>query len=120
RNLALLSGAFLLAIAWLGPLPALAETSFAAHMALHLLLIAGAAPLIAIGLAGTRIDAGLATFGLLNPLLATIAELVVVWAWHAPMLHAVSRASTGFFALEQASFLAVGFVLWLSVLSKAG
>lgn len=120
RSWYLFGGLYLLAAAWLGPLPALAGTSFAAHMGLHLLLIAGAAPLIALGLSGTRIDARLAGLGLLNPILASVAELVVVWAWHAPALHAASRGNVGVFAFEQVSFLAVGFLLWLSALGRAG
>lgn len=120
RSWFFLGGLYLLVVAWLGPLPQLAETSFAAHMGLHLLLITGAAPLIALGLSGTPVNARLAAFGLLNPILASLAELVVVWAWHAPALHAASRASLGVFALEQATFLGVGFLLWLSVLGRSG
>lgn len=120
RSVFLLGGLYLLAIAWFGPLPQLAGTSFAAHMGLHLLLIAGAAPLIALWLAGTRIDSRLAALGLLNPILASVAELVVVWAWHAPGLHDASRGSTGMFIIEQASFLVVGLLLWLSAVGSAG
>ncbi|WP_069625218.1 cytochrome c oxidase assembly protein [Methyloceanibacter marginalis] len=120
RTVYLLGGLYLLAVAWFGPLPQLAGTSFAAHMGLHLILIAGAAPLIAMGLSGTRIDARLASLGLLNPILASVAELVVVWAWHAPGLHDASRGSTGVFVIEQASFLAVGLLLWLSAVGTAG
>jgi putative membrane protein len=120
RTVYLLGGLYLLAVAWLGPLPQLAETSFAAHMGLHLILIAGAAPLIALGLSGTQIDARLAAVGLLNPILASVAELVVVWAWHAPGLHDASRGSTEVFVLEQTSFLAVGLLLWLSAVGSAG
>lgn len=120
RTLFLMGGLYLLAVAWFGPLPGLAGSSFAAHMGLHLLLIAGAAPLIALGLAGTRIDGRLAAFGLLNPILASVAELIVVWAWHAPGLHDASRGNTGVFVIEQASFLAVGLLLWLSAVGSAG
>ena len=118
RRCALFAGLVLLTGAWLGPLPQLAQASFAAHMSLHLLLIAGAAPLIAIGLAGARLDSMLATTGLLSPILASVIELVVVWAWHVPALHAASRAETGVFVLEQGSFLGAGLLLWLSVFSR--
>lgn len=118
RRCALFAGLVLLTGAWLGPLPQLAQASFAAHMSLHLLLIAGAAPLIAIGLAGARIDSMLATTGLLSPILASVIELIVVWAWHVPALHAASRAETGVFVLEQGSFLGAGLLLWLSVFSR--
>src|SRR3546814_20011317 len=47
---------------------------------------------------------------------AMLAELVVVWGWHLPLLHHAARSSTAALAAEQASFLAVGLALWLSVL----
>ncbi|MGH8019800.1 MAG: cytochrome c oxidase assembly protein [Opitutaceae bacterium] len=39
---------------WFGPLPELARQSFWAHMALHMGVVAVAAPLLAFGLAGAR------------------------------------------------------------------
>src|SRR3546814_13943200 len=50
------------------------------------------------------------------PMAAMLAELVVVWGWHLPLLHHAARSSTAALAAEQASFLAVGLALWLSVL----
>src|SRR3546814_20884322 len=47
---------------------------------------------------------------------AMLAELVVVWGWHLPLLHHAARSSTAALAAEQTSFLAVGLALWLSVL----
>ena len=41
---------------WLGPLPRLAASSFSAHMALHMGVVALAAPAIALGIAGGRLD----------------------------------------------------------------
>lgn len=116
----LLGGLFFLATAWLGPLPELAGSSFAAHMALHLIVIAAAAPLIALGLSGTRVESWLYAVGLLNPILASVAELIVVWLWHLPALHAASRSAAEIFAVEQLSFLGVGFLLWLSALAQTG
>jgi putative membrane protein len=39
-----------------------------------------------------------------------------VWAWHTPALHELARQQAWALALEQASFLAAGLFLWLSVL----
>lgn len=76
--------------------------------------------MIAIGLAGTRVDFALAGLGLLNPILASVAELIVVWAWHTPLLFGMSHTNVAVLLLEQASFVGVGFFLWLSATSQAG
>ncbi|WP_043238152.1 cytochrome c oxidase assembly protein [Stutzerimonas azotifigens] len=114
KRLALLLGALTLAMAWLGPLPALAERAFAAHMAMHVLVVAVAAPLLALGLANGRLDPVQQAPRLFSPALASLVELVVVWGWHAPALHHAARHSSGLLALEQLSYLAVGLLLWLS------
>jgi putative membrane protein len=117
RHLCLGLGVLLLAVVWLGPLPALATTSFTAHMLIHLAVVAVASPLIAIGLAALwpsphRLPAAL-------PLLASLLELVVVWAWHAPALHRAARSGGGpAMMVEQGSFLVVGLALWLTVLLR--
>lgn len=114
RPLPLLAGLMTLVAAWVGPLPMMAEGSFAAHMAMHVLVIALAAPLLALGIAGSTLDPARRLPWLFAPVLASLVELVVVWGWHAPAAHHASRESTLFLALEQASYLAVGLLLWLS------
>jgi putative membrane protein len=54
RPMFAIGGWGMLAVAWLGPLPGMATHSFAAHMTLHMVVVAIAAPLIAIGLAGAH------------------------------------------------------------------
>lgn len=109
-------GVVLLAALWLGPLPALAHGAFTAHMVLHVGVVALAAPLIALGLAGGTHDP-VGRWPAAFPALAISAlELLVVWGWHAPALHRAARGHAPVMALEQASFLAVGLLLWLSVL----
>ena len=108
------AGVLALVAAWLGPLPTLAQHSFAAHMAMHMGVVAVDAPLLAFGLAGSRFDPATRLPGLFSPMLATLLEFVVVWAWHAPWLHHAARASGAVRALEQGSFLAVGLLLWLA------
>ena len=105
-----------LAAAWLGPLPELAAGSFAAHMTLHMIVVAIAAPLMSIGLAGSSLDPVEKVPGLFAALPASLIELVVVWTWHAPALHHAARHRSEIFVVEQALFLAAGLFFWVSVL----
>ncbi len=116
-TLAGLAGMLVLVAAWAGPLPAWAQDSFTAHMTLHMLIVAVAAPLLAAGLAGwRRADPVRAFPQLFSPLPASGVELITVWAWHVPALHQAARIHASVFALEQFTFLASGLLLWLSVL----
>jgi putative membrane protein len=110
------SGVLALAMAWGGPLPARAEHSFAAHMLLHIIIVAVAAPLLAWGAAGTRIDPVRYAPRLFSPIPASIVELIAVWAWHAPALHHAARLGGVAYSFEQGTFLAAGVLLWSSVL----
>jgi putative membrane protein len=115
RRATLLAGFGTLLFLWAGPLPALADSSFAAHMALHLGVVALAAPLLAHGLADIVPPAPPA---LSAPAAATL-EMVVVWAWHAPVLCAVARRTMAGHLAEQASWVGVGLLLWMSVTGRA-
>jgi putative membrane protein len=108
------AGLALLALAWLGPLPGLSRHSFAAHMTLHIVVVALVAPLLAFGVAKSRFDPVRATPALFAPVAASIIELMVVWGWHAPALHHAARRESGVFLLEQATFLGAGLLLWLA------
>jgi putative membrane protein len=120
RALLTSSGVMVLAGAWLGPLPALSGHSFAAHMAMHMAVVAVAAPLIARGLAGTPLDPVRHASWRAGPIAASLVELVVVWGWHAPSLHALARTQPWALVLEQATFLAAGFWLWAAALGGGG
>lgn len=109
-------GTLVLIAAWCGPLPALAGHSFAAHMSLHMAVVALAAPAIACAVAGSRWDPVAYVPALFAPVLASVVELLVVWAWHAPALHHAAQHTTEGFAVEQATFFAAGVWLWLSAL----
>jgi putative membrane protein len=113
---ALIAGFIVLAILWVGPLPQLADYSFAAHMTMHMGVVAVAAPLLSIGIAGTAYDPVRWAPRLFSPIPASVLELMVVWLWHAPALHHAARHTTAGRVLEQASFLVTGLLLWLSVL----
>lgn len=114
RRVLLGFGLLSLLAAWLGPLPSLAQHSFAAHMAMHMTVVAVAAPLLAIGLAGTAADPVPRVPWMFSPMLAAVLEFMVVWSWHAPQLHHAARDSAAMRVLEQGSFLAVGLWLWLA------
>jgi putative membrane protein len=116
RRIALVLGGLALAAAWLGPLPLMARHAFAAHMALHMTVVALAAPLLALGVAGGRCDPVRIAPALFPPIPLSMLELIVVWAWHAPALHGAARERPAAFAAEQAMFLLAGVLVWLSAL----
>ena len=115
RTAFLAAGATVLAIAWFGPLPGLASSSFAAHMAMHMAVVAVAAPCLALAIAGSRMDPVRAVPRLVAPIQASMIEFVMVWGWHAPALHLAARHAASALVLEQASFLAAGVLLWIAV-----
>lgn len=120
RHALLLLGLLTLAAAWLGPLPQLAQHSFAAHMTMHVSVVAIAAPLLAIGLAGSRGDPVRRVPSLFAPIPASMVELAVVWVWHAPVLHHAARHHGALLVVEQASFLAAGLLVWLAAFGGQG
>ncbi len=110
----LILGLLTLAAVWLGPLPQLAGRAFFAHMTMHLGVVAVAAPLIALGVAGGQFDPVRYAPALFAPVPASVLELVVVWAWHAPALHHAARHHTSGLLAEQGMFLLTGLLLWFS------
>ncbi len=109
----------MLALVWGGPLQAVAGHGFAAHMAMHMGVVAVAAPLMAASIAGTRVDPSPGRPLLFGPLPASLVELLVVWGWHAPGPHEAARSHAGMFALEQGSFLLSGLLVWIACLGFA-
>jgi putative membrane protein len=110
----LLLGLVTLAVVWLGPLPALAGRAFSAHMLMHMGVVAIAAPLLALGVASGPLDPVPRAPRLFAPIQASVLELVVVWAWHAPALHHAARNDTAVLIAEQGIFFVAGLFLWLS------
>ena len=90
--------------------------TFTHHMAWHMLLVAVVAPFAAALLRGTRFDPARAAPAAFSPLVACLAEFVVVWGWHAPPLHDAARHHAAWFAAEQLSFAAAAGFLWISIL----
>ncbi len=72
---------------WAGPLVPRADVFVSAHMILHLGIVSIAAPLIALAIALMPgvITAGL--FGARSAIAASLFDMLVVWLWHAAVLH---------------------------------
>ncbi len=104
-------GTLILILTWGGPLPRLSSSVFYAHMLMHMLVVAVAAPLIALGLPPIKKDSLLTA-----PIPASMVELIVVWGWHAPWLHHLARHQMAGFILEQTMFILCGVWVWYSSL----
>ncbi|MDF1587049.1 cytochrome c oxidase assembly protein [Marinimicrococcus flavescens] len=120
RPVALAAGLAALLAAWVWPLPQLGGHLFTGHMAGHMTVVAVAAPLLAVALAGSRRDPLCRLPVLASPVAASLLEFVVVWSWHAPALHDAARALLAVRVAEQVSFLAVATLLWLSSVGGNG
>jgi putative membrane protein len=106
-------GLAVLILAWAGPLPRLVPHSFTAHMSLHMAVVGLGVPMVAIGLAPLlTVRANIASQAAL-PVMVSLLDLIVVWGWHAPDLHHVSRHQPLVLAGEQASFALVALLVWL-------
>lgn len=115
-----------LALIW--PLDALGERSFAAHMAQHMMLIAVAAPLLALARPGVVLAGGLpSSWRRLNRRLALLHAAapvlarpgaafalhgVLVWIWHAPLLFELALRLRWVHVLEHACFLGSALLFW--------
>ena len=109
----LILGTLTLATMW-GLLPLLAPRAFFVHMIMHIGVVAVAAPLLALGIVGGRLDPVSRVPRLFAPIPISLLELVVVWVWHAPGLHHAARRHTGVALAEQSMFFVCGLLLWLS------
>jgi putative membrane protein len=110
------SALMILAVAWAGPLPALARHSFAAHMTMHMAVVAVAAPMLALAMAGTSVDPVHRMPRFPSPVAASMVEFATVWAWHAPAWHDAARHQLPIFMLEQTSFVLAGVLLWIAAI----
>ena len=109
-------GLLTLGLVWLGPLPSLAPSRFSAHMTMHMGVVAVAAPLMAVAMAGSRLDPARRLPWLFAAVPASILELIIVWAWHAPALHHLARGTLAGLLSEQGMFLGAGLLVWVSAL----
>lgn len=125
---AFVAGMLALFFALIWPLDALSSASFAAHMAQHMLLIAGAAPLIVSSEAGTPIWRALpsswrhanASFRglhktmqtMLRPRIAFAVHGFIIWIWHAPAPFRWALRWEWVHVLEHATFFASAMLFW--------
>jgi len=112
-------GLGMLSAVWLGPLPERAVYSFAAHMTMHMSVVAVAAPLLAVSIAGSAYDLVRKAPTWFAPIPVSLVELMVVWGWHAPALHHWARYSCAGLAAEQSMFLLSGLLVWLAAFGGA-
>jgi len=102
-----------LAIAFVSPLCALSSALFAARTVHHLLLVCGAAPLIAMALPKASRQ------GLGVVLTASGLQALVLWFWHAPLLYAAALSSDAVYALMEVTLLASSVLFWLVIRSAS-
>lgn len=104
-----LAGVAILAIAFLSPLCALSSALFSARVLHHVLLVAVAAPLLAMARPARRKNAA----GL--PFLAATAAL---WLWHLPPAYDAALWNMAIYWLMQASLMITAWFFWRSVFSQ--
>lgn len=98
----------LLAAIFISPLCALAVALFSARVVHHILLVALAAPLLAIALPrGMRLPA------LLTPL--AVLHAAIFWFWHAPDAYQSTLASIPLYWLMQLTLLGSATALWSAI-----
>ena len=133
------AGMLTIAVALISPLDGMADQLFSAHMGQHLLLIAVAAPMLA--LSGARVAwlwalprRGRVALGrMVNHLhglralwslpVAFVCHSLALWLWHAPPLYETALHDAALHALEHVALLGTGVVFWsaaLSGLARAG
>src|SRR3954452_11666325 len=122
------------AVALASPLDGAAETSLTAHMVQHVLLLAVAAPLLALGAPLPTLLWALPARARRRALAFTkravhahdrhfvawvtaalVIEALVMWGWHVPGAYEAALRNAALHACEHASFLAVAVVAWWSV-----
>lgn len=109
RQAAAAAGLVVLLIAFVSPLCNLASALFSARVAHHALLVAVAAPLLAIALGRTARAAG--PWGWL------LLHAVTLWVWHAPGPYAWALGQAGAYWLMQLSLLLPAILFWRAALA---
>ncbi len=101
-----LGGVAVLALAFVSPLCALSVALFSARAIHHILIVAVAAPLIALAWPSRRVH------GLGLPLLVATATL---WLWHLPSLYDRALIDSAIYWVMQASLLATAIWFWRAI-----
>lgn len=134
---AYLGGLLTLAVALVSPLDALGSALLSAHMLQHLLLIAIAAPLLALGQPNLALLWAVparhrrrigrwwrrapvvrsASAMLSLPLVAWLLHTGALWTWHAPPLYQAALDVPILHGAEHLGFLGTGLLFWWTVLA---
>lgn len=122
RQVAFAAGLAIVAFVQLPPLDQLADQVLVAHMAQHLLIGDIASFLIVVGLTGPVL-APLLQLGwfralrpLTNPIAAFAIWALVAYVWRVPLLYQTAIRVDLLHALEHASYLWAGMLLWVALL----
>lgn len=117
---------FLCVLTILGPLDDLAQTSSAAHMAQHMLMIVVIAPLWVLSQPLPQVSAGggrsisllwRPALRLTNyPMYAAYLHGAVIWLWHMPVFYMLAVDNPWWHGLEHAFFLLTAAIFWWAVL----
>ncbi|GGI81252.1 hypothetical protein GCM10007973_17190 [Polymorphobacter multimanifer] len=99
RSLVMAVGVF--AILFLSPLCALTTALFSARVLHHLLLVAVAAPLLALTFAARATASAGGSF---------VVATMVFWAWHVPVLYTAALENTAIYWAMQASLVVTAFL----------
>lgn len=101
----------LLAVAFVSPLCGLTTALFSARAVHHVLLVAVAAPLLAVALPWRSTRAGVPTM--------LLASTVMLWAWHWPAMYDAALTSTTVYWAMQVGLIATAWAFWNAVLGAA-
>jgi cytochrome c oxidase assembly factor CtaG len=134
RDASFLAGLAVVAVALASPLEHLSGELASAHMAQHLLLVVGAAPLLILArpfstlargapgalvwITSARGRLGLShrrTRTWLHPITLSVVHIAVLWVWHNPILYDAAVRNPWVHALEHASFLGTALLFWSAI-----
>ncbi len=127
RALCFHATAVLAVLTLLGPLDDWAETSTAAHMTQHMLLMVVIAPLWVLCRPLPQLAAGSGRVGALlwmpalrlsaHPVICAYLHGLAIWFWHMPYFYMLAVEDPWWHIIEHACFLASAGVFWWSVLN---
>jgi cytochrome c oxidase assembly factor CtaG len=122
RQLSFAAGVALILASLVSPLAHLGGELLVAHMAQHLVLGDLAALLLVLGLTGPLLQPLLAIRrlgwlrALAHPLVALPVWALSLYFWHVPAVYEAALTSEPVHALEHASFLGAGVMMWMALL----